>query len=62
MKQECRQCRTTTDSDAPYCDACGCEFTETPTPPRGKATWKGRAVAIACGLVAGVILKGLLHI
>jgi hypothetical protein len=30
MVKQCRHCRTVTNDEAPYCDACGCDFSNVP--------------------------------
>jgi hypothetical protein len=48
--------------EAPYCDACGCRsFVAASTHQyyRHRATWKGRFVAIACGLLVAAFFHVL---
>jgi len=51
-KKVCRHCRSTTNAEAPCCDACGFDFTATPVALRFQAPWKGRIIAAGTGLVA----------
>jgi hypothetical protein len=46
MRKQCRHCRSTTNAEAPYCDACGCVFAEVPPVLRYQANWKGFVAAI----------------
>jgi hypothetical protein len=55
MRKECRHCRTVNNAEAPYCDACGCDFEREVLSHR--ASWSGRAIAIGSGLVAAIILQ-----
>jgi hypothetical protein len=32
MRKQCADCRTVTNAEAPYCDACGYDFSQTPAP------------------------------
>jgi ribosomal protein L37E len=57
MKKECRFCRSVSNPEAPYCDACGFEFAPERRAPPGKATWKGRMIAIGSGLVVAVAFR-----
>ena len=59
MRKRCPECQTTTSAQAVHCTACGCQFVNTPPVIVHEATWKGRVVAIACGLVAAVIMQSL---
>jgi hypothetical protein len=48
-----------TNSEAPYCDACGGEFPYAAPPSLSRnhpATWKGRLVAVACGLLVAAFV------
>ena len=51
-KKRCRYCHSTTNTEAPCCDACGFDFTGTPLALRFQAPWKGRIIAAGTGLVA----------
>jgi hypothetical protein len=64
MRKECRQCRSISNAEAPYCEACGCDFEPTPETSQssiqwfGKpATWKGRMIAIGSGLSAAAVFQ-----
>jgi hypothetical protein len=50
--KRCRYCRSTTNAEAPCCDACGFDFTATPLTLRFHAPLKGRMIAAGTGLVA----------
>jgi RNA polymerase-binding transcription factor DksA len=46
------------NAEAPYCDACGCQFPVSQLralPSAQTAIWTRRALAIACGLLAASI-------
>ena len=51
-KKRCRYCRSTTNAEAPCCEACGFDFTATPLALRFQAPRKGRIIAAGTGLVA----------
>lgn len=59
MRKQCRHCRSTTNTDAPYCDACGCVFAEVPPRLPHAAFWSSRVIAIALGLLVAVIFNVL---
>ena len=52
QRKRCRYCGSTTNAEAPCCDACGFDFTATPLALRFQAPWKGRIIAAGTGLVA----------
>jgi hypothetical protein len=54
MKKQCRDCRSMTNSQAPYCTACGYRFLD--VPPLTPSSWRNSLVAVACGLIAASIL------
>jgi len=58
MRKQCRECRSVTNAEAPYCSACGREFDES-SAPRHAANWKGCVVAVAFGLLAARIAYSL---
>jgi hypothetical protein len=59
MRKRCGECHTTTGIDAPYCTVCGHDFDPALyTWPR-VATWKGRFAAVACGLLAAVVMQAI---
>jgi hypothetical protein len=41
-------------------DPCGCQFAEVPALLLHEATWKGRLIAVACGLLGAVIVRAFL--
>lgn len=51
-RKRCRYCHSTTNAEAPCCDACGFDFTATPLALRFQASWKGRIFAAGTGMVA----------
>ncbi len=51
-KKRCRYCHSSTNAEAPCCDACGFDFTGTPLALRFQAPWKVRIIAAGTGLVA----------
>jgi hypothetical protein len=51
-RKRCRYCLSTTNAEAPCCEACGFDFTGTPQALRFQAPWKGRIIAAGSGLVA----------
>jgi hypothetical protein len=51
-RKRCRYCGSTTNAEAPCCDACGFDFTATPLALRFQAPWKSRIVTAGTGLVA----------
>ena len=51
-RKRCRYCRSTTNAQAPCCDACGFDFTATPFALRFHASWKGRMIAAGTAMVA----------
>jgi len=59
MRKQCLDCRTTTNAEAPYCYACGCPFAKVPSIKAHPATWKGRMVAAAMGLLVATIIQSL---
>lgn len=50
-RKQCRQCHSTTNADAPCCDACGFDFTATPLALRFQASWNSRIIAAGTGLL-----------
>jgi hypothetical protein len=56
MRKQCRECRSMSNIEAPYCAACGARFAYVPAFPLHAATWKGRLAAMACGLLAATIV------
>jgi len=53
MSKACSHCRTVVSYDAPYCDACGCQFSQTPAIKIGDTrVVQILAVAIVASLVA----------
>jgi len=54
-RKRCRYCRSTTNAEAPCCDACGFDFTATPLARRFQAPWKGRTFAAGTGFTALVM-------
>jgi hypothetical protein len=54
-RKRCRYCHSTTNAEAPCCDACGFDFTGTPMALRFQAPWKGRIIAAGTGLVAAAM-------
>jgi hypothetical protein len=59
MRKQCRECRSTTNAEAPYCDACGCVFAEVQPVLLHAASWKGRIIAIAFGAIAFGLLAAV---
>ncbi len=57
MRKQCRQCRSTTNPEAPYCEACGCVFVPATPVDRQAACWQGRVIAIASGLIVAVFFR-----
>lgn len=57
MKRQCRHCRSTTNADAPSCDACGCVFAEVPPKLTGVSFGLRSIIAVTLGLLGGVILE-----
>lgn len=57
MRKQCRECRTTTTAEAPYCEACGSQFVRVPPVLIYDATWQGRAIAATCGMLAAMIVR-----
>lgn len=59
MRKQCRECRSMMNADAPHCGTCGCQFARVSrlraNPSTHTATWTGRGLAIACGLLAASI-------
>ena len=55
-KKRCRYCRSTTNAQAPCCDACGFDFTAIPFALRFRASWKGRMIAGGTGMVAAAMV------
>jgi hypothetical protein len=51
--QQCPECRTVVDDDAPYCVACGYQFTKVPAVPSST----GQAGPRSCSI--GLLLKKL---
>jgi hypothetical protein len=60
MRKECAVCRSVTNSDAPYCEACGCDFGKVPALVKQGPSWLGRIlIALAVGLLAAGIINAL---
>lgn len=53
MKRQCSECKTVWESQAPYCEACGCKFSEHPPVDLG-TRWKYPVSAITIGLAVAV--------
>jgi hypothetical protein len=59
MKKQCRDCLTVSNSEAPYCDACGCQFWKVPAAPlQLSSDWKYRTLAV----VAAAFAVAALHL
>ena len=54
MRKQCRECKSVWEAAAPYCQACGCQFTRVP-PKQIDPPWKYRLSAIAVGLAVAVL-------
>ena len=61
MRKQCRECRSTSNVEAPYCDACGCSFAGVSPLPDAQNKWQGRVISIVCGsvLLAAAVYQAL---
>jgi hypothetical protein len=58
MKKQCRECQSVINSEAPYCDACGCQFRKVPaTPLQLSSRWKYRSLAIVASTLAIAVIQ-----
>jgi hypothetical protein len=45
MAKQCAECRTVVNDEAPYCESCGCQFSNIEAIPMDKLTWQYLSVA-----------------
>lgn len=63
MRKRCRECGSTSNIEAPWCDACGCPFVQASRGGDAGDTWKGRILSISCGsLLIAAAIYGALNI
>jgi hypothetical protein len=57
MLKRCRECSTTTSAEAPYCEACGRLFVETPKVPSDLKVFMGALAMFAIVILAVAVLR-----
>jgi hypothetical protein len=51
MPKQCAECRTVVNDGAPYCESCGCQFSNVAASPMHNLIWQYVSVAAVVAVV-----------
>jgi hypothetical protein len=58
MAKQCPECSTRVADEAPYCDACGCQFSKNPAMQVTESRWKYLSVFFVVAVIAAFLVLG----